>query len=213
MKKSKIIIPIIFVIFIVIILYFFVFKDLYYKEIIKKNILSENLDNIIISYYNDNVLVNKSYIQNNMILSVDYYNKTPNNDQILLNKNTNTKFEYNTQDSTTIKQSTITNEPFTHVNDSLIQNLKDNTLKFDYIKKVTSKNIETNTTNNYHIFKFTNKEENFQTYYFYNIDTNLIEKMILYSEDISKINVYEFKTETLDNIDSYIPEFITEYIK
>ena len=148
-----------------------------------------------------------------MLLSIDYYNETPNNNQILLNKNTNTKFEYNTQDSSTIKQSTITDKAFSHINDSLIQNLNDSTLKFNYIKKITSNNIENNTKKNYHIFKFTNKEENLQTYYFYNIDTNLVEKMIIYSEDISKINVYEFKTETLDNIDSYIPEFITEYIK
>lgn len=213
MKKSKIIIPIILIIFLIIILYFFILKGLYYKEIIKKNIVSDELNDVVISYYNDNVLVNKSYIKDNIILSIDYNNEVPNNTQTLLNTKTNQKIEYNIQDSTISKQTTITDKPFSHINDSLIQSLNDNTLKFDYIKNISSNNIENNTTRNYHIFKFTNKEENLQIYYFYNIDNNLVEKEILYAEDISKINVYEFKTESLDNIDSYIPEFMKEYIK
>lgn len=202
MKTKKIILFILLIILFFIFIYFSFVQNIYYRNKIKKDIINNNLNNIIISYYTNNTLINKSYIQDNLILSVDYYENLPSY-QFLIDNNTNKKYEYYSNESNSIKESFIEKKSYININNNLISNLNDNNQKFIYIKTLKSKNCI--------IFKLINKKANLITYYFYNTENNLIEKEILYSLDTHKINIYEYTTEFLINIYDIIPEFIITY--
>lgn len=195
--KKNILFTITLLFIIIVSLLFPLFENIYYKIFFNNKLKNLEIENCIISTSMNNGVTSKTYIKNNKSLTEYYYQNEIDNLHFFSDYNKRKIYSY---DYDGISETLEMQED----NQYGKQKQYIETLLNDKNEKL--KSIEK--TNDFYIFKFTNKNTLDSSICFLNATTYLLEKYILYTCENNKITLIEYSYDFSNNIDDInFPDF------